>query len=127
MFRVAMLPPFCLHLWRNNALRSTIGKSDRPSAHKSCLRICAIEQVSKGRGDGSGPSSQRAERAQATIDKGRKTGAKTIRVLSRKYKIRSLRDLKKALDEDKLQDIKGIGKKTLDTMRRYVTEHQSLD
>ena len=34
-----------------------------------------------------------------------------------------LRDLKKALDEDKLQDIKGIGKKTLDTMRRYVTEH----
>ncbi len=76
--------------------------------------------------DGSGPSSQRAERAQATIDKGRKTGAKTIRVLSRKYKIRSLRDLKKALDEDKLNDIKGIGKKTLDTMRRYVAEHQSL-
>jgi DNA polymerase (family 10) len=54
-------------------------------------------------------------------------GAKTIRVLSRKYKIRSLRDLKKALNEDKLQDIKGIGQKTLDTMRRYVSEHESSD
>jgi len=52
-------------------------------------------------------------------------GAKTIRTLSRKYKIRSLRDPKKALDEDKLQDIKGIGQKTLDTMRRYVSEHES--
>ncbi len=50
-------------------------------------------------------------------------GAKTIRVLSRKYKIRSLKDLKKALDEDKLQGIKGIGPKTLDTMRQYVSEH----
>ncbi len=69
-----------------------------------------------------GSSSQRAERAQAAIDQGRKTGAETIRVLRRKYKIRSLRDLKKALDEDKLQDIKGIGEKTLDTMRRYVSE-----
>ncbi len=104
-----------------------MGKSDTPSAHKSCLRNCAIEQVSKGRGDGGRTSSQRAERAQAAIDQGRKTGAKMIRVLCRKYKIRSLRDLKKALDEDKLQDIKGIGKKTLDTMRRYVTEHQALD
>jgi len=50
-------------------------------------------------------------------------GAKTIRILNGKYRIRSLGDLKKALDEDKLQDIKGIGKKTLDTMRRYVSEH----
>jgi len=54
-------------------------------------------------------------------------GAKTIRVLSRKYKIRSLRDLKNALDEDKLHGIKGIGKKTLDTMRHYVTEHAPRD
>ncbi len=51
-------------------------------------------------------------------------GAKTIRVLSRKYKIRSLKDLKKALDEDKLHGIKGIGNKTIETMRRYVSEHE---
>jgi len=36
-----------------------------------------------------------------------------------------LRDLKKALDKDKLQDIKGIGKNPLNTMRRYVSEHES--
>ncbi len=35
--------------------------------------------------------------------------------------------LKKALDEDKLQDIKGIGQKTPDTMRHYVSEHESQD
>lgn len=34
---------------------------------------------------------------------------------------------KKALDEDKLQDIKGIGNKTIETMRRYVAEHESRD
>jgi DNA polymerase (family X) len=50
-------------------------------------------------------------------------GAKTIRTLYRKLHIRSLAELKRALDEDKLRDIKGIGKKTLDTMRRYVSEH----
>lgn len=54
-------------------------------------------------------------------------GAKTIRVLSRKYKIRSLKDLKTALEENKLQGIKGIGDKTLDTMRHYVSEHTSRD
>ena len=97
------------------SLRVNDGKTDRPPAHKSCLRMCAIEQVSKGRGNGSGPSSQRAEPAQAVIDQSRKTVAKTIRVLGRKNHIRILRDLKKALYEDKLQDIKGIGKKTLDT------------
>ena len=31
--------------------------------------------------------------------------------------------LKKSLDKDELQDIKGTGQKTLDTMRRYVSEH----
>ena len=50
-------------------------------------------------------------------------GAKTIRVLSRKYKIRSLKELKAALDDNKLQGIKGIGEKTLDTMRQYVTDN----
>ncbi len=54
-------------------------------------------------------------------------GAKTIRILSRKYRIRSLGDLKKALDEDKLPAIKGIGQKTLDTMRCYMSEHESSD
>ncbi len=54
-------------------------------------------------------------------------GAKTIRVLSRKYKIRSLRDLKKALDEGKLQGIKGIGNKTLETMRQVISEHEPQD
>ncbi|NIO11005.1 MAG: hypothetical protein GTO40_24540 [Deltaproteobacteria bacterium] len=49
-------------------------------------------------------------------------GAKTIRILSRKYKIRSLKDLKNALGENKLQDVKGIGQKTLDTMRRFVAD-----
>lgn len=49
-------------------------------------------------------------------------GAKTIRVLSRKYKIRSLKELKKSLDEDKLQNIKGIGKKTIETMRQFISE-----
>jgi hypothetical protein len=34
---------------------------------------------------------------------------------------------KKALDEDKLQGIKGIGPKTLDTMRHYVSKHESRD
>lgn len=56
-------------------------------------------------------------------DQGRETGAKTIRTLYKRLRIRSLRDLKKALDEDRLQDIKGIGKKTLDTMRNYVSKH----
>ena len=50
-------------------------------------------------------------------------GAKTIRVQSTKYKIRSLRDLKSALDENKLQGTKGIGGKTLDTKRQYVSDH----
>ena len=50
-------------------------------------------------------------------------GAKTIRTLYRKLHIRSLADLKAALDDDKLQDVKGIGQKTLDAMRRYVSKH----
>ncbi len=77
--------------------------------------------------DDSEPYSQRANRTQAEIDQGRKTGAKTIRVLTRKYRIRSLRDLKKALDENKLHNVKGIGEKTLDTMRQYVSEHERRD
>ncbi len=36
-----------------------------------------------------------------------------------------LRDLQKALDEDQLQDIKGNGKIPSNTMRRYVSEHES--
>ncbi len=60
-------------------------------------------------------------------DQGRETGAKTIRILYKRLRIQSPRDLTKALDEDKLQDIKRIGQKTLDTMRRFVSEHGSLD
>jgi hypothetical protein len=35
--------------------------------------------------------------------------------------------LEKALDEGKLQDIKGIGNQTIEMMRRYVSEHESRD
>ena len=45
-------------------------------------------------------------------------------VIGLRYMIHSLMTiLKKALDKDEFQDIKGTGQKTLDTMRRYVSEH----
>ncbi len=51
-------------------------------------------------------------------------GAKTIRTLSRKYHIRSLSDLQRALDEGKLDGVKGIGVKTIDRMRQHIAEHE---
>ena len=49
-------------------------------------------------------------------------------VIGLQYMIHGLMTtFKKALDEDKLQDIKGIGNKTIETMRRYVAEHESRD
>ncbi len=48
-------------------------------------------------------------------------GAKTIRTLSRKHHIKSLSDLNKALDTGKLEGIKGIGSKTLERMRQFIS------
>ena len=51
--------------------------------------------------------------------------ASEVSVAGPSYWIHSLMtDLKTALDENKLQTIKGIGQKTLDTMRQYVTEQE---
>ncbi len=51
-------------------------------------------------------------------------GAKTIRSLCRKHRIKSLSDLRRALDEGKLDGIKGIGSKTIEGMRRFISEQE---
>lgn len=45
-------------------------------------------------------------------------GAKTVRILYQRYGITSLNDLQRALDRGQLDDIKGIGKKTVERLRR---------
>ena len=50
-------------------------------------------------------------------------GAKTARMLFANHGIFSLQALRVALDEGKLNGVPGIGPKTLETMRDYVSAH----
>jgi DNA polymerase (family 10) len=49
-----------------------------------------------------------------------KVGGKTARNLFQNFGIDSLASLEKALDEGKLDKVKGIGKKTKETMRAHI-------
>ena len=50
-------------------------------------------------------------------------GAQTAKTLYEEHGIDSLAALGKALEEGRLGKIKGIGKKSLDTIRRHIEEH----
>ena len=47
-------------------------------------------------------------------------GGKTVRMLYQDQGIDSLAALEKALDDGKLDSVKGIGKKTINTMRQHI-------
>ena len=50
-------------------------------------------------------------------------GAKTARALYQEHQIDSLETLRKALDEGRLENVKGIGKGMISAIRKYSTEH----
>ncbi len=52
-------------------------------------------------------------------------GAKTVRSLYQEHGIDSLAALAEALDDGRLEGIKGLGKKTLETMRDFVAGHEA--
>ena len=54
-------------------------------------------------------------------------GAKTARVLYADLGIDGLAALDRAIDEDRLEGIKGIGKKTLETMREHIRRKRDSD
>jgi DNA polymerase (family 10) len=51
-------------------------------------------------------------------------GAKTIRTLYSEHGIKSLNTLRRALDKSKLDGVRGIGKKTVERMQRFISEQQ---
>lgn len=51
-------------------------------------------------------------------------GAKTIRTLYTEHGIKSLNALRRALDKGKLDGVKGIGNKTVERVRRFISEQE---